>query len=203
MKRCRPSPWLVACALLVLLPPVARATTVIAPSFDRMVETSDYIVRVTVRSINSAWRTSTGQRYIGSQVELDVHEVIKGSPPSPLVLDLVGGRVGDQELTIQGAPRFVVGQEHILFVKGNGRRIIPLVGMMHGKYDIRRDQRTGREEILRFNGQPLYAGQEVSAPESAAGATPAEAGKATPLTPAEFISRIRQSAKTTGREKLN
>jgi hypothetical protein len=186
----------------MLLPPTARATTVIAPSFDQMVDTSDYIVRATVKSITSEWRTGSEQRYIASRVELEVLEVIKGSPPSPLVLDLVGGRVGDQELTIQGAPRFIVGQQHILFVKGNGRQIIPLVGMMHGKYDVRRDKRTGREEILRFNGQPLYHEQEVSLPDSAVRVMSAEAARASPLTPDEFISRIRQSPKFADREKL-
>src|SRR5688500_19049855 len=65
MKRWYPHLWL-ACALLALLPLAARATTVIAPSFDRMVDTSDYIVRATVKSVTSEWRDNPdkpGQRY--------------------------------------------------------------------------------------------------------------------------------------------
>jgi hypothetical protein len=201
MKRCYPYPWLAVLALLALSTG-ARATTVIAPSFDRMVDTSDYIVRATVRSVTSEWRDNPdkpGTRYIGSKVELDVLEVIKGTPPSPLILDVVGGRVEDKELTIEGAPRFITGQENILFVKGNGRQIVPLVGMMHGKYTVRRDKRTGRDEVLRDNGQPLYNEQEVSlAPDAAT--TPAANPKARALTSADFASRIRNASKFRDRE---
>lgn len=205
MKRCCSPLWLTACALLALLPSAARATTVIAPSFDRMVDTSDYIVRATVKSVTSEWRENPdkpAERYIGSRVELEVIEVIKGKPPVPLVLDLVGGRVGDKELTVQGAPKFIPGQETILFVKGNGRRIVPLVGMMHGKYNVRRDKLTGRAEVLRTSGHPLYSEQEVSLPEHAASAVPARDSRARPLTADDFATRIRNSPKFRSREDL-
>ena len=32
----------------------------------------------------------------------------------------MGGRVGDEEMTIQGMPKFDIGHEDILFVRGNG-----------------------------------------------------------------------------------
>jgi len=200
MKRCYPNLWLAVCTLLTLVPLATQATTVIAPSFDRMVDSSDYIVRATVKSVTSEWRDNPdkpGQRYIGSRVALEVLEVIKGTPPSPLVLDLVGGRVGDKELTIEGMPRFVVGEDTVLFVKGNGRLIVPLVGMMHGKFSVRRDKRTGREEILRHNGDPLYSEQLAATAE---GTTVARDAKASPLTAAEFTARIRNSAKFYNRE---
>jgi hypothetical protein len=198
MKRCYPNLWLAVCVLLTLVPLAARATTVIAPSFERMVDSSDYIVRATVKSVASEWRDNPdkpGERYIGSRIELEVLEVIKGNPPSPLVLDVVGGKVGDAELTIEGMPKFVVGEENVLFVKGNGRRIVPLVGMMYGKFTVRRDKRTGRDEILRHNGDPLYSEQEVSQPEAAV--LPARGAQARPLTATDFAARIRRSAKPT------
>jgi hypothetical protein len=204
MKRCYPSRWLAACALLTLLPLAARATTVIAPSFDRLVDSSDYIVRATVKSVVSEWRDNPdkpGQRYIGSRVELEVLETVKGTPPSPLVLDLVGGKVGDKELAIDGMPKFVVGEENILFVKGNGRQIVPLVGMMHGKFSVRRDKRTGRDEVIRHTGDPLYSEKDL-AQSDAASAGPTRDAKAAPLTAADFTTRIRQAAKSTDRERL-
>ncbi|HEY8995740.1 MAG TPA: hypothetical protein VIM71_13815 [Lacunisphaera sp.] len=204
MKRCYPPLWLAASALLVLLLPAARATTVIAPTFDRMVASSDYIVRATVKSVVSDWRQNPdkpGERYIGSMVELNVLEVIKGTPPSPLVLDLVGGRVGDKELTIEGMPKFVVGEETILFVKGNGRQIIPLVGMMHGKYNVRHNKLTGRDEVFRHNGDPLYNEQDISRAASTDGAPSSQQTKAAnPLTASDFATRIRNSAKSSNRE---
>lgn len=204
MQRRRPSRWLAVLASATLLA-VAHATTVIAPDFDSLVGNSDYIVRAVVKSVTPEWRANPekpGQRYIATMVELDVKEVIKGSPPSPVVLNLVGGRIDDHELTVEGAPKFTVGQESILFVRGNGRFVIPLVGMMHGKYNIRRDKVSGRAEVLRNNGKPLYDEKEVSLPEAALTAGPAGNPTAQPLTPAEFTARIKKSGKYTTREKL-
>ncbi|RXK55855.1 hypothetical protein ESB00_08220 [Oleiharenicola lentus] len=205
MKRCPPPTRWLALLVLPLLFTWAQATTVIAPSFDRLVDGSDYIVRGTVKSIASEWRDNPakpGSRYIGSRVELDVSEVIKGSPPAPLVLEVVGGKVGDEELTVDGAPRFVVGQETVLFVKGNGRLIVPLVGMMHGKYDVRKNKKTGRAEILRSDGQPLFHEQEVVLPTASAKASALNQTKALPLSPDEFATRIRKNLSSRNRETL-
>jgi hypothetical protein len=194
--------WLGVSALFTLAT-LARATTMIAPDFDQMVGTSDYIVRAVVKSVTSDWRPNPdqpGRRYIATMVELDVREVIKGTPPSPLVLDLVGGKIGDRELVIDGAPQFTVGQESILFVKGNGRQIIPLVGMKHGQYPVRRDKRTGQDQVVRSNGQPLYSEKELSLPESAVAAS--RDPRAQPLTAVNFAERIRRSPKFRTREDL-
>jgi len=204
MNRCCLPRWLAAAALLTFLPH-ARATTVIAQDFDHMVGSSDYIVRAVVKTVTSQWRDNPerpGKRYIGTLVELDVKEVIKGTPPSPLVLDLVGGRIGDRELTIEGAPKFTVGQESILFVKGNGRQIVPLVGMSNGYYPVRRDKRTGENQVMRSNGQLLYSERELGLPEAALSTTPARDPKAKPLTATDFADRIRKSSKFSTREIL-
>jgi hypothetical protein len=108
---------------------------------------------------------------------------------------LVGGKVGEQEFTIEGAPHFVVGQESILFVKGNGRRIIPLVGMMHGRYLVRRDKVRNRDEVMRNSGEALYSEQEVSLAEGLPSPIPSRDAKAQPLSPDEFANRIRRWVK--------
>lgn len=170
-----------------------RATTIIPPSFDRLVKSADYVVRATVKSVTSEWRpdpTNPGSRFIATLVELDVHEVIKGSPPSPLVLDLVGGRIGDQELRVDGAPRFAVGRENILFIRGNGRQIVPLVGMKHGQFPVRRDPHTGADQVLQSNGRLLYSETELNLPEPVIRGL-VRTPSARPLSAAEFAARIR------------
>lgn len=189
-------------AALLLAASVAwlRATTILAPDFDRLVNTSDYIVRATVKSVTSEWRDNpekAGSRYIATKVVLDVQEVIKGAPPSPLVLDLVGGKVGNRELIVEGAPKFAVGAESILFVAGNGRQVIPLVGMHHGHYPVRRDK-AGQDQVLRSNGQALYSESQVSLPEAAMSVAPA--ANAQPLTSVEFATRIRKAIKSRANE---
>jgi len=198
-------PWVASAALLIFTV-MAPATTVIAPDFDSLVGSSDYIVRAVVKSVTSEWRpdpTRPGRRYIGTLVALEVRETIKGTPPQPLVLDLVGGSLDGKEMVIVDAPRFVVGHESILFVHGNGRDIIPLVGMNHGFYPVRRDSKSGRAQVLRSNGQPLYHEMEVALPESAIGSAPTANPAALPLDPSEFAGRIRRSVKNfSDRERL-
>jgi hypothetical protein len=193
-------------AVLGLLFTVVRvqATTVIQPTFEKLVGSSDYIVRAVVKSVDSEWRENPakpGQRYIGSKVTLDVREVIKGTPPNPLVLDLVGGRVGQEELTIDGAPKFQAGDEDILFVSGNGTNFFPLTGMMHGYFPIRHDARTGRDQMLRYDGRLLYNAGELE--PTTANFAPIRSAQDRPMTPESFRDRIQQQQNDiTSREKL-
>ncbi len=174
-----------------LLTPVARATSVAAPEFEQLVSQADYVVRVVVKSINSEWRENQGHAYIASKVELELHEILKGVPPQPLVLEFVGGRVGTEELVIEGAPKFHVGEENILFVQGNGHQIYPLVGIMHGLYLIYKETKSGPAYVLRSNGMPLYSEQEVALPMTAWDAIKRLHPQALPMTAAAFSQKIR------------
>lgn len=182
---------LVLAAALTVFPLRSIATTVQAPEFDQLVAQSDYVVRATVKSIDSEWREKDGHRFIASRVTLDVKEVIRGTPPSPLVLDMVGGTVGDDTLTVEGAPKFHVGDENILFVHGNGSVFYPLVAIMHGVYPIFRDAQTGREYALRSNGMPLYSENDVSLPMTQLSAVKTQNPSAQPMTASEFVAKIR------------
>jgi hypothetical protein len=181
-------PFATALAFLLAALP-GWATTVIQPTFREMVASADYIVRVEVTSVISAWRpnpSKPGERYIGSKIALAVREVIKGTPPQPLVLDVVGGRVGDDELVVDGAPKLLAGDECFLFVRGNGRTFFPVVGLKHGYFPIYRDAVTKRASVLRSNGRPLRSEQELEP-----GARSVSSAQTPALTPEAFRERIR------------
>jgi len=184
-------------ALGLSLLPRLLATTVEAPDIDSLISQSDYVVRAVVRSTTAEWREHAGRRYIGTRVELEIREVIKGAPPSPLVLDLVGGRVGEDEMAIQGMPKFHVGDESVLFVHGEKRQMLPLVAMMHGVYPILREASSGEAYVLRSNGLPLYSAQDVSLPIDRLSAVKQQNPSARPLTAAAFIRQIRDRVATT------
>lgn len=183
--------------------PAIRATTVIQPTFEQMVGSADYVVRVVVKSVESDWRDNPaqpGQRYIGSRITLDVREVITGTPPSPLVLDVVGGRVGKDELSVSGTPKLAVGQECILFVRGNGRTFFPVVGLNHGYFPVHRDARTGDAQVLRADGQLLYNTRELDPLAGNARAVHGPLDR--PLTPQGFSAQIQQQQRANlSREK--
>lgn len=165
------------------------ATSVVAPDFDSLVGQADYVVRGVVKSVNSEWRVNGANRSIITKVEVTVKEVIKGSPPAPLVLQMLGGSIGQTTMVVDGAPKFKVGDEDILFVHGNGQQFSPLVGIMYGRYPVTHDAASGEDIVLRSNGSPLYDAKDVSQALTPAAAQPA----AHPLTAAEFAGKIRAS----------
>jgi len=181
---------------LLLLPLSLRATSVIAPEFDSLVSQSDYVVRAVVRSVTAEWKENGPQKYIVSKVELEVRETIKGAAPEPLVLTMVGGKIGTEELRLEGAPQLQVGDEDIFFVQGNGQQIYPLVAIMHGLYPIMKDAKTGTEYVLRSNGMPLYSEQDVSLPMTTLSAVKVQNPQALPMVAAEFIRKVRASVPT-------
>lgn len=188
--------------LLAFSPGLVHATSVQAPEFPELVDQADYVVRAVVKSSLSEWRESNGHRTIATKVTLEVREVIKGTPPQPLVLDFLGGRVGDDELIVQGAPRLTVGEEDIFFVHGNGKVFYPLVGVMHGFYPIYHDKKAGQDYVVRSNGMPLYAEQDVVLPMTQLGAAKAGNTQLKPMTAAAFTARIRAQAETQSKQKL-
>lgn len=183
-----------------LLSTSGLATTVDAPDFPELVNESDYVVRGVVKSVSSEYRpnaSGTGRKII-TRVEVEVREVLAGTPPAKVVLEFLGGRIGNEEMILEGAPRFSVGSEDILFVSGNGRTICPLYGMMHGRYPVMREPRTGRQFVARCNRVPLRDPAEVALPVADGNAAELQRRMATPeqaLTPDQFAQHIKAAVK--------
>ena len=141
------------------------ATTVIPPDFSTLVESSTRVVQATVAGSESAWVSQGGYRVIKTWVTFHVSEHVKGdSQPATLKLEFLGGRVGEEEMRVEGSPRFAVGEEVILFVANNGVDACPLVGWGHGVYGIRTDAATGEKRVHRINGTPLASTSDVALP---------------------------------------
>ncbi len=181
----------------LLLPLRTFATMVVAPEFNSLVSQADYVVRAVVVSVNSEWRTAGQNQHIITKVALDVKQVIKGTPPQPLVLELLGGTVDGVTLHVEGAPTFNVGEENILFVHGNGRQFIPLVALEHGQFPVQRDAKTGKDYVLRSNGMPLYSEGDVSLPMTQLSDYKTKNPSAQPLTTEGFIGKIRSAGPAT------
>ena len=173
----------------------AFATSVLPPEFDDLVNRADYIVRAVVVSVTPELKSrADGSTSIHSKIALQVEETIAGHPPTPLVLDMLGGKMGDRELRINGAPKYQVGDRAVFFVQGNGRQVHPLVRMMHGLYPVERDAVTGRSFIVRADRSPLLDVRDVSRPLAERATSETAAGTRntdTALTPEQFAANIR------------
>ena len=191
----RPRAFLLCCALACFAPFEAplRATTVVPPDFDQLVNESDRVVRAVVESVHAEYRDGPQGRLIYTKVRFSLRDPVVGITGSTFELEMLGGSIGDDSLIVTGAPVFHVGDEDFLFVRDNGRSITPLFAMMHGRYPVRRDA-AGREFVARSNDVPLQDVAEVALPMTTGGGAALQrraVSTAAALTPVEFTAQIR------------
>jgi hypothetical protein len=164
MKKLSPSLLVTATFALVSM---ALATTVIPPTFNDLVTHAEMIFQGTVTDVRSEWTGEGGQRHIASYVTFKVDDAIKGNPGAKVTLNMLGGTVGAETMEVSDAPKFKVGDRDILFVENNGTQFIPLVGIMHGRFHVQKDQ-NGRDVVLTNDGAPLTDVNQLGKNERAA-----------------------------------
>lgn len=182
----------------------SRATTVIPPTLDELVERSASVIRTRVLETRCEWRGTGDNRHIVTVVTFAVDESIVGAAQDSVALEFLGGEIDGERMFVAGQPRFAPGHEDILFVSRQTKTISPLVRMMFGRYLVA-EHEDGREFIARANGAPLLATDQVSAPlenppEDEVLAMVLAAG---PMTPDAFADAIRESARRQGRTDVS
>lgn len=187
--------WLTIAALL-LGAGTAPAMTVIAPTFDELVNSSDVVLRGVVSQIRTITVPTPEGEAIRTLVTLRVERALKGAPESEVTLSFLGGKVGRRTLRIVGMPTFTVGERQVLFVSGNGRVICPLYAAGHGRYFVRQDPATGQEYITRNDHAPLAAVEEVA---HAFSEHRGPADLSSGMTLAAFEERIVSTLRTSGK----
>ncbi len=144
-----------------------RATTVIPPTFDQLVDQAEFIFQGTVTDIKSQWIGEGAERSIVTYVTFKVEESVKGNAGQSYTIRMLGGTVGEDTIEVSDAPRFQAGDREIVFVEHNGSQFVPLVGIMHGRFHVRRNQ-AGRDIVTDNNDEPVRdltrLGRESSGP---------------------------------------
>ena len=174
---------LLSCLVLLVVP--ARATTVIPPTFDQLVNNAEMIFEGTVTGLRSEWIGEGADRHIVTYVTFKIEDAIKGKPGADYTIRMFGGTVDGHTMEATDTPRFKVGDRDILFVENNGRQFVPLVGIMHGRFHVQQDDANGSEKISKDNGANMSDVAKLGRDENAA-----SSGKA--LSKAEFKAAIRQ-----------
>ncbi len=166
-----------------------RATTVIPPSFDQLVNQAELIFQGTVTNVRSQWAGEGAQRHIDSYISFQVEDALKGTPGQTYTIRMYGGTVGEDSMGISDGPVFHVGDREILFVENNGTQVVPLVGLMHGHFHVQRDT-SGSEIVTRNENQPVKNLQRLA---TEADESIAQADAALPNMTAEtFKAAVRQ-----------
>lgn len=131
--------------LLLVFACQVTATQMKPLSIDDLAKRADRIVHGTVLS-NTVRRDSAGRIY--TTVELEVREHWRGNhAPGRFTLVHAGGVLGDQGLSISGQEQFAIGEEVIVFAALNQRGDAVAVGMAQGKFNVIRDQQSGRVHV--------------------------------------------------------
>src|SRR5207244_9004403 len=136
--------------------------------------------------VRSEWTGEEAQSHIISYVPVRVEEAIKGNPGASVTLRMLGGTVGAETMEVADAPKFKVGDRDILFVENNGTQFVPLVGIMHGRFRVKKDT-GGQDAVFTNEGSPLSDVTQLGKNEGAA-----SAGRA--LTMREFKQAIQAKA---------
>lgn len=168
-----------------------QATTVIPPTLDELVKDAEMIFQGTVTDVRSEWAGSGKERHIVSFVTFRVEDAVKGKPGATYTLEMVGGTVDGRTQEISDAPKFKVGDRDFVFVENNGSQIVPLVGIMHGRFRIQRDG-AGRDGVFTDGGAPLANPAKLGRDEKAA-----TTGGA--ISPADLKASVRTTLERSGR----
>ena len=170
----------------------AKALSVIPPSFEELVATASQVVRLQVDRVSSRWDTTPQGSVIRTYVECRVLRTLKGPEGPTITLRFLGGRVGEDAMTIAEMPTLAEGATYIVFLSENGRAFCPLVSAQHGLYPVLRDPATQEEYVTRSNGQRLRAVDDVQTPIVAQSSHPAfRLGLGTGLSRQEFEDAVR------------
>jgi hypothetical protein len=124
--------WLPLAGLLAAAP--AGATTVQAYDLDDLTVRSDRILRGTVVDLESRW----DGRWITTTAYVAVDECLKGPCQEPVVeVRVLGGRVDDLEMRVEGMARFDLDEQVVLFLEPaeDGTALRP-TGLAQGKFRL-------------------------------------------------------------------
>lgn len=168
------------------------ATSVIAPSFDELVIRADLIFTGQVISQRSEWKTTDGQKSIVTRVWFAVETVHKGRAGVVVTLQFLGGAIGAVSLDVSDMPKFTPGERVVLFVEKNSVNASPLIGFYHGKFSLRKEA-SGREAVLKHNGEALADVADLGRPKHAGDAV------RTGLSHVEFTGRIKERLSQRGK----
>ena len=145
-----------------------KATTVVPPTFDQLVQQADVVFQGTVSDVRSVWEGQGAQRHIETYVTFQVAESLKNNAGSSYTMRMLGGTVGEDSLVITDAPNFHVGDQEILFVEHNYDQFVPLVGINHGRFHVQHDEEAGRDIVVNGEGAPVRDVTRLGQDESAA-----------------------------------
>lgn len=135
-------------AVLFLLfrpgPPAAHSTTLAQMNLRELALHAVYVARVRCRNTT----TSADSNLVWTLTTFEVTEAWKGEPPPRFTIRLPGGEAAGRRVAVEGAPRFAIGEEVVLFLEPARGSYMNIVSWAQGTFRVRRNPHTGTEEAM-------------------------------------------------------
>jgi hypothetical protein len=134
-------------AVAALCVPAARATTMVPSSLEKLVTTSESVIRGTTVATRTEW---DAHRRIVTIATVRVLEGWHGpaAPGAEIEVTSFGGERDGIRMTVPGSPRFTPGEEVVLFLGRAPGGPLSVVDMAQGKFEVVPDE-TGAPGLLR------------------------------------------------------
>ncbi len=139
--------------LLCLIATPAKAVTFADKTFAQLVSEAEQIFVGTLSSLQSR---KLPDGVIVTDVRFSDIQALKGaSISSDIVLLVLGGEVDGLRLEIPGVPQLQPAARYLVFSRGNGKDMFPVVGGPAGIFRIGAELPGGSAIVLDWSGKPL------------------------------------------------
>lgn len=146
-------------ALLLCDTNAARATVLVPLTLSQLTNRSELVVHGLVTRIESRWAPS--KRRIITEVRLSILPggLLKGAKRvgSKVTFYRLGGKVGNLEMRVIGAPRFRNKEEVVVFLSRRRNKLF-VTGMVQGKLSVRRDPVSGVKLVSQVLSSVRFSG---------------------------------------------
>ena len=153
----------VLAALVVALAgsPASAQDGVVELTFDDLIQRAPAIVVATVTGRRAEWESYGTSKLIVTKVSLQVEQVLRGSAPRELTIEVLGGTIGEETLHVSDVPEFTVGGREVLFLNNAPHAVSPLVGSDQGRFRVINESATGTARVVTRGYAPLVAVSDI------------------------------------------
>lgn len=141
--RLQDAAWFAFVGPLLLCAAATQGTTLAKMSVEKMAVVARMIVRARCESNITAW--DGGE--IWTVTSFEITETWKGEPLAQMNVRLLGGRLGGVTSSVPGVPRFLPGEDVVLFLEPGSNGEYSIVSWMQGTFRVWRDGLTGEETV--------------------------------------------------------
>jgi hypothetical protein len=133
---------LLAAAAVAALAASASASIVLRVTPRELADTANLVAEGRVASVDVRW--DDARTCINTYVTLTVDRVLKGTASGSVVIKVPGGRVGDEEVRVEGTAKFERDEQVVVFLWRDVAGDWIVLGEAQGKFRVWQDEKAGK-----------------------------------------------------------